>query len=262
MCLILVAIHARPGSCVMLLANRDEFHARASTTAAPWNEDPRILGGRDLVAGGSWLAARSDGRFAAVTNLRTGTPASAPRSRGDLIRQYVTGDTPAQAYLENLLPQLAQFGPFNLIAGDADAVFALDGSTRSVRRLDAGLHLIGNGPLDDPWPKARRLRLCAEAALRSNASDADFLALLRDTVQAADHQLPDTGVGIERERLLSSIFISGENYGTRASTLLDIRDGGRIGLTELSFAANGVPAGHSRWRYVPDGPGWVSGSDA
>lgn len=257
MCLILLGIHARPGSRVLLLANRDEFHARASAAAAPWDEDARVLGGRDLVAGGSWLAARSDGRFAAVTNLRNGAPTSAPRSRGDLVRDYVLGDMPPRAYLDGLLPLLGQFGPFNLVVGDADAVFALDGSMRGVRQLETGLHVIGNGPLDAEWPKARRLRIRTEAALRSDAGDTELLALLRDTSQAPDDELPDTGVGLERERLLSSIFIKGDAYGTRAGTLLDIRDDGQAGLIEISFGPDAASSASAQWRHVP-GAGWES----
>ena len=255
MCLILVGLNARPGSRVLLLANRDEFHARASAAAAPWSEDVRVMGGRDLVAGGSWLATRSDGRLAAVTNLRRGIPGSAPRSRGDLVRDFVLGDMSARAYLEGLLPQLAQFAPFNLIAGDANAVFALDGSTHSVRELGSGLHAIGNGPLDAAWPKARRLLRAARELLRSGAGDAELLALLRDTAQAPDGELPDTGVGLERERLLSPIFITGEVYGTRASTLLDIRDDHDASLIEIGFGPDAVSRGCAQWRHVP-GVGW------
>ncbi len=82
MCLLLIAVDATPEFPLLVLGNRDEFHARASASAQPWVEDERVVGGRDLVAGGTWLALHSDGRFAAVTNLRTGVPATAPRSRG------------------------------------------------------------------------------------------------------------------------------------------------------------------------------------
>lgn len=255
MCLILVAIRPRPGSHVLLLANRDEFHARASAAAAPWGEDVRVLGGRDLVAGGSWLATRSDGRFAAVTNLRTGSPVSAPRSRGDLVRDYVLGGMPARAYLESVLPQLSQFAPFNLIVGDADAVFALDGTTRNIRQLGAGLHAIGNGPLDAEWSKARRLRMRAGDLLRADACDTDLLDLLRDPAQASDDELPDTGVGLERERLLSSIFIGGVQYGTRASTLLHIGSDAAIRCRERGFGPNAIVLGESAWHATPSS-GW------
>ena len=261
MCLILVGIDARPGSRVLLLANRDEFHARASAAAAPWSEDARVLGGRDLVAGGSWLAVRGGGRFAAVTNLRNGVSAAAPRSRGDLVRDYALGEMPARAYLEGLMPRLAQFAPFNLIAGDAGAVFALDGVTRSVRQLAAGLHVIGNGPLDAQWPKARRLRLRAETALRADAGDTGLLALLRDPTQAPDDELPDTGLGLERERLLSSIFITGEQYGTRASTVLDIGSDGAARFHECGFGPGATALHESAW-HGASASGWRAASVA
>jgi len=53
MCLLLIAIDAAPGLPLLLLGNRDEFHARASAPAQPWSEDARVVGGRDLVAGGT-----------------------------------------------------------------------------------------------------------------------------------------------------------------------------------------------------------------
>lgn len=264
MCLILVGIQAHPGSRVLLLANRDEMHARASAAAAPWQDDPRVLGGRDLVAGGSWLAVRSNGRFAAVTNLRNGAPVAAPRSRGDLVRDFVLGEASVPAYLAGLLPLLEQFAPFNLIAGDADGVFVLDGGTRRIRQFGPGLHVVGNGPLDSEWPKARRLRLSAAACMDKQASGiSSLLSLLRDGAQAADDELPDTGIGLERERMLSSIFIEGERYGTRASTVLDIGSGGTIRFCERSFGPVAIEYGDSTW----DGAvasGWqpVSGATA
>lgn len=249
MCLILVGIQARPGSRVLLLANRDEFHARASATAMPWREDLRVLGGRDLVAGGSWLAVRSDGRFAAVTNLRNGPPTAAPRSRGDLVHDFVLGEMPASDYLAGLLPLLAQFAPFNLIAGNAEGVFVLDGTTRSVRQLGAGLHAIGNGPLDREWPKARRLRMRTEALMDDHhTGDIELLSLLRDAAQAPDDELPDTGIDLKRERLLSPIFIDGEHYGTRASTVLEIDSEGAIRFFERSFAPAAIVRDESSWR--------------
>lgn len=258
MCLILVGVAARPGSRVFLLANRDEQHARASSAAAPWSEDPRVIGGRDLVAGGSWLAVRGDGRFAAVTNLRNlhaGPPPPAPQSRGALVRDFVLGDQPAGHWLDELRARIDQYAPFNLIVGDAGGVRVLDGGSGVHRPLEPGLHAVSNGPVDEHWPKMQRIRALAQEAL-SNGADPDTLrSLLGDRQQAGDEHLPDTGLDLERERALSAIFISGASYGTRASTWLDVGADGSIELHEASFGPAAEPTGIVRWRHAP-GQNW------
>lgn len=247
MCLILAGVAARPHSRLLLLANRDEFHARASAAVAPWAEDPSVLGGRDLVAGGSWLAVRADGRFAAVTNLRNGPPVPAPRSRGALVSDFVLGDAPPEVWLDGLRGQIDQYAPFNLVLGDGSGFVAFDGSNASSQALAPGLHAISNGPIADDWPKMHRLRSRTAAALADGADDARLLALLRDREPAPDAELPDTGFGLERERQLSPIFIAGDGYGTRASTLVEQREDGSLRVVEHSFDAHGELSGSVAW---------------
>src|SRR5512144_1975022 len=119
MCLLLLALNTRAKRPWLLLANRDEFHARASAAAAFWTDRPDVCGGRDLVAGGSWLALSRNGRYAAVTNVRTGRQATALRSRGALVADFVGGTESVVAYVANVAAQRDQFGPFNLVAGDS-----------------------------------------------------------------------------------------------------------------------------------------------
>lgn len=260
MCLILVGVRARPGSRILLLANRDEFHARAADAMAPWSEDARVLGGRDLVAGGSWLAVRSDGRFAAVTNLRNGLPKPAPRSRGELVSGFVRGEESPQTWLDALLRRVDHYAPFNLVLGDASGLYAFDGGERSIRPLEPGLHTISNGPLDEDWPKRRRLRESVALELASGADDAALLALLRDPQHAPDDELPDTGFDLERERLLSPIFVAGTEYGTRASSFVEVREDGALRAMEQRFGPAGVPQGRSVW--MLHSRGWEYGPEA
>ncbi len=258
MCLILIGIDPRPGSRVLLLANRDEFHARASAPIAAWVEDGGVVGGRDLVAGGSWLAVRRDGSFAAVTNVRNGPPKPAPRSRGDLVRNYVLGTDTAADYLAALRPNISLYAPFNLVLGDASGVVLFDGSTRETRRLETGLHTVSNGPVERPWPKMSRLEhLVADELGHVTAADS-LLAVLRDRHVAADKDLPDTGLDLARERLLSSIFIdgNGSGYGTRASTLLEISGDGQLDVIEVGFGPNAAPTARRHWRYQPNSQAW------
>src|SRR5437660_12089187 len=118
MCLLLLALHVVPDRPWLLLANRDEFHARPSAPAAFWVDRPDVFGGRDLVAGGSWLALSRSGRFAAVTNVRSGRPSAAPRSRGALVADFVQATIAADRYATTVAAEREHYGPFNLVVGD------------------------------------------------------------------------------------------------------------------------------------------------
>lgn len=251
MCLLLIAIDSAPDRPLLLLGNRDEFHARASAEAGAWQEDPRIVGGRDLVAGGSWLAVRDDGRFAAVTNLRTGVPATAPKSRGWLVRDFVLGDDSPSILLAALQGSAGEYGPFNLVVGDRAGVFALSSADTVVRELGRGVHVISNGAIGVHWPKTERLQGHYEQITRDEPHAFDesrLLDLLGDESQPPDVMLPDTGVGLELERRLAPIFIRGDRYGTRASTLLARGSDGRLLLHERRFGPAALARGASRWQ--------------
>ncbi|MEO5559353.1 MAG: NRDE family protein [Dokdonella sp.] len=251
MCLLLIAINTTPQFPLLLLGNRDEFHARASAPAQKWDADGRVVGGRDLVAGGSWLGLRDDGRFAAVTNLRTGVPATAPKSRGWLVRDFALGDESPHVFLDALRRTAGDYGPFNFVVGDRNGVFALSSADTLVRELGQGVHVISNGPIGVHWPKTERLQQRFEEMIQRDAGaidEARLLDLLGDESQPADVTLPDTGVGLELERRLAPIFIRGDHYGTRASTLLARGADGRRVLHERRFGAGSIADGTSRWQ--------------
>jgi uncharacterized protein with NRDE domain len=261
MCLLLIAVRAVPGKPLLMLGNRDEFRARATATAAPWSEDARIVGGRDLVAGGAWLALRSDGRHAAVTNVRTGIPATAPKSRGWLVRDFMLGDTAPHMYLEAVHGDVESYGAFNLLVGDRESTWARGMADGAPRKLRDGVHVISNGRIGVHWPKTERLqRRFAEAiASSSPASGAALLDLLLDEERPADDALPQTGVGIELERLLAPIFVRGSaQYGTRAGTLACVDDRGGACLRERTFGAERTLIGERAWRLAEDGRSWVA----
>jgi uncharacterized protein with NRDE domain len=252
MCLLLIAINAVPQKPLLLLGNRDEYRARPSAAAAPWSEDSRVVGGRDLAAGGGWLAIRSDGRHAAVTNVRAGLPAKAPKSRGWLVRDFMLGDMPPRDFLEAVHADVESFGAFNLVAGDRDGNWAYGTADAAPRRLDDGVHVISNGRIGVHWPKTERLQRTFGDAIASNADDARLLDLLKDESQPRDAALPDTGVGIELERLLAPVFVRGSpQYGTRASTLAHLGNDGRALLRERVFAAFTPSGEESTW--IADG---------
>src|SRR2546425_10576574 len=118
MCLIAVANGSQKFPLV-IAANRDEFYARPTRPAHAWDDDPRVIGGRDLRAGGSWLAVRRGGRFAAVTNVR-GVGGEGGPSRGLLVSGFVLEDEPPLPYAKAIRGDA--YAGFYLIVGDGDVV--------------------------------------------------------------------------------------------------------------------------------------------
>jgi uncharacterized protein with NRDE domain len=254
MCLIAAAWQDHPRFALALIANRDEFHARPAAAADFDPESPRVYGGRDLQAGGSWLQVSTRGRLAAVTNVRVGrNPEAAPRSRGALVRDFVRDDADAQAYAARLAPIAHEHGRYNLLAWDgAGLVFATNHPHAESRPVPRGIHAMSNGAFDAPWPKSghatRALRTWLESPASSREVDAASLeplfVALADTLPAPDAALPDTGVGLEMERLLSPPFVRGERYGTRCSTVVLV-DAESIVFAERRYGPSGVPMGES-----------------
>ena len=255
MCLILFAHRARPGLPLLVAANRDEFHGRPTAPASWWQDAPGTLAGRDLRGGGTWMGVARDGRWAALTNVRGGgapADASAP-SRGALVADYLRGDAPAADYLARVAAVRDRFDGFNLLVGDAEGVRHLGNrGDGDARLLPPGVYGLSNAPWGTPWPKTER----GAAALRElmggpEAPDDDALfRLLADAEPAPDDALPDTGIGRERERALSSLFIDTPGYGTRASTLLRMDDSGEVRLVERSWGGGVVVTGERSFRFA------------
>jgi uncharacterized protein with NRDE domain len=240
MCLIVFAWQPQSPTVLRLASNRDEFHARPSAALGEWPDAPGVFAGRDLQAGGTWLGVTAQGRFAALTNIRDLTQ-KAGRSRGALTAGYLQGDDPAPAYLDRIMRDAAEHAGFNLLLGDRHQLWHFNSQEGRPRQLQGGIYGLSNANLDTPWPKLLRAR--SALSERIDAEDEALLELLADRHQPADHLLPDTGVGLEMERLLSTAFIVGETYGTRASTVLNLGSDGRWNITERSFGPHGAVLG-------------------
>lgn len=237
MCLIVFAWrpgHSRP---LVLAANRDEFYARPTLALGEWADAPGVHAGRDLEAGGTWLGVGPDGRFAAVTNIRGGGGGTGHRSRGELCAAYLAGTQPLETYARDLCARANAYGGFNLLLGDGQALYYLNSHSAAPEALGEGVYGLSNAALNTPWPKLLKARKTLASQLDGPAST--LLDALADPTQAGDAELPDTGVGLTTERLLSSVFIASPNYGTRASTVLIIHGDGRRELTERSFGPGG-----------------------
>lgn len=242
MCLIAFSYRQHPDFPLILIANRDEFYARPSRPLDFWHDHDHILGGRDLEQGGSWLALDRNGRLAAVTNHRDGRNRQTDkRSRGHLIRDYLASEQSAAEFGLRLQREGAHYGGFNLLLGDRDGLHYLSNRGGGQRRLKPGLYGLSNAHLDTPWPKlaALKQRLHHYLASQPHPHCDQLLPLLWHTEPADDHQLPDTGISYQWEKLLSSCFIRSEQYGTRASTALIQHRDGRVWVAEQNFSANG-----------------------
>ena len=244
MCLIVFAWQPDSRQPLLLLANRDEMHARPSAPLAQWSDQPSIYAGRDLEAGGTWLGMTEQGRFAALTNIRDMSLPLGAQSRGALVSDYLASSQTPQTYLQAVAAQVSQYSGFNLLVGDLQSIWYLNSSQPRPLRLTPGVYGLCNGSLDTPWPKLVRAR--SAFAEHLDGSDQRLFELMQDQQRAADDQLPDTGVGLPMERMLSSLFIHGETYGTRATSLLRRCVDGRTSLTERSYGVNGCYLGQAQ----------------
>ena len=259
MCLIIIAHRMSPDYPLVLAANRDEFFARPTRQAHDWahecahesgqeSDGASIIAGRDLQAGGTWLAVGRDGRFAAVTNVReAGGNGAGRRSRGELPVDFLASPLSPAEYLAQRSGGFADYAGFNLLLGDVDSVCYA--SNRAPGTYSVGAEIIGlaNGAPGSNWPKVARGREKMARLLAGDArvEKAPLLAMMRDERQAGQAWLPETGLPDEQERRLSPMFIPAQagGYGTRCISVF-IRDGdGRCHFTEQNFALDGQASG-------------------
>ncbi len=238
MCLILLAVNAHPRYPLVLAANRDEFLARPTRALHPWEDGSGIMAGRDLQEGGTWFGVTKEGRWAAVTNYREpGVTKEGAPSRGRLVTDYLRSDDPAEEYLRGLLPADGRFNGFNLLAGDFGNVFYLSNRKQGITPLGSGVYGLSNHLLDTPWPKVVHGKERLSHLIRADRIVPENLfSLLADAEPAPDALLPDTGVGLEWERVLSPLFIRHAGYGTRSSTVLLYGADRRVTLAERTYS--------------------------
>jgi uncharacterized protein with NRDE domain len=252
MCLIGIAYRAHPKHDLVLAANRDEFHDRPSAAAAPWADEPKIFGGRDLKQKGSWLAVSTAGRLAAITNVRRMVPPepSAP-SRGGLVRKFLESGASAAEFARELADDAENYSGFNLLLYDgAELRYVTNAPQFRDEAVTPGVHALANATLDTPWPKVRRLQAALEGWSRDKwESFTPLFKALGDRTPGAEGELPDTGVGKSLEKLLSAPFIVSPNYGTRCSTIVAI-GGGKIDFAERRFERSGLEAGKTDQQLV------------
>jgi uncharacterized protein with NRDE domain len=242
MCLIVVGVGASTRYPLLVAANRDEQHARPTQTAAWWSEAPRLLGGRDLSAGGTWLAIDDRGRFAAVTNIRDPQRPLGLRSRGSLVADYLLGEDTAERYAARAVRDGASFGGFNLLLFDGRELHFASNRAPAVR-LEMGLHAFSNAPPGTEWPKTASALQGAKPLLAHASPVEPLFALLAERDALGEPEL----------RYQRTHFVVGPTYGTRCSTVVLVAADGRVTFAERTFEAGGALVGEVRESFALEG---------
>jgi uncharacterized protein with NRDE domain len=255
MCLILLSYKQHPVYPLVFAANRDEFYDRPSAPASFWEDRPDLLAGRDLKAGGTWFGITRQGRIAALTNYRD--PASvklqAP-SRGWLVKDYLCSQEDADVYLKKLEKQADRYNGFSVLLGDPLRLYFFSNRNGTIE-LKPGLYGLSNALLNTAWPKVERgkQRLGSLLSQTDEPLPEDLFSILKDPTRPEDHQLPDTGIGLEWERILSSMFITSPVYGTRSSSVLLVDRHGRVTLMERIYNGGSEPWVTAKFQFRIEG---------
>lgn len=245
MCLIVFAWQVVPCAPLIAAANRDEYYSRPTAPAQWWEEAPHIYAGRDLQAGGTWMGISSTGpngpRFGGLTIIRSPQQkrTDAP-SRGALVADFLKGNSSPADYLEQLKPQAEQYNGFNLLLGDANSLIWYsnrgDEDPRNGQPLQPGIYGLSNALLDVTWPKVVKTKAQFGSLICQRAPQEAYFEMLADATLAPDGRLPNTGVSLEFERILSAVCVGSEYYGTRSSTVVKINRDSEPQLCERVLA--------------------------
>ena len=242
MCLIAFAYKIHPSYPLVLVANRDEFHNRPTREMHWWKEFPQLLAGKDLKAGGTWLGMTSQGRIAAITNVREQIETTGRMSRGTLPLQFLTETTTINQFNTRLVAQRASYPGYNLLYGTLEQLYFYSNRGASPLCLPPGIHGLSNASLNTPWPKVAKLKKLLATQLRSDSLQPEQLINILDSTEPVpDAQLPHTGVSLAWERRLAAIRIISECYSTLSSYAILINNQGEVTLTEKQRAPQQGP---------------------
>ncbi len=244
MCLIFLSYKQHKEYPLVILANRDEFYKRPTLPANYWEENPNILGGKDLEGGGTWMGITRKGYFAMLTNYRdiANIKPYAP-TRGKLVSDYLAGEFNPKEYLKALSKSGDLYNGYSLIAGSFNDPWYYSNYGNKIAQLGTGLYGLSNALLNSKWPKiesgkAALAPLLSKATLNKGA----LFDVMVNQQQADDNNLPSTGLPLDKERAISPLFIHIEGYGTRCTTLITVSKEGIVDFTERQYS-NGIATG-------------------
>ncbi len=248
MCMVLWAHNCHPEYKLVVAANRDEFYQRPTLPASFWSDNPHLLGGKDILHGGTWMGITTTGRFSTLTNYRDPSNHNPHAlSRGHLVQNYLESSLAPVSYMEKLIDIKEDFNGFNLLAGTLDDLYYFSNLEKRVRKVEKGCHGLSNSLLDVPWPKVSRGLRALEAGLNNRDINVEQLfEIMADKYMPPDHELPETGVSLELERLLAPAFVKMKDYGTRSTTVILVDRNNYVQFRERSF----VPLEPGTWTEV------------
>jgi len=252
MCILFIAIEQHRDYPLIIAANRDEFFARPTLASDFWPEHPNLLAGKDEEAGGTWMGVTREGKLASLTNIRDPKrQLDSARSRGELVTHYLTEQQQDSAYLAFLKASANQYNGYNLLYGDWQKLAVYNNHLNTYEHLSKGVYGLSNANLNSPWPKINKGMQALDAyCYDGHPIEPEVLfALLQDRHLAEDDMLPKTGVSIEWERKLSSIFINTEGYGTRSSTVLLVDKNQHLHWYERTYNSQAECVGEKRFDF-------------
>lgn len=249
MCLVVFAWQEHPQYRLILAGNRDEAHRRPTQDAHWWPDNDSILAGRDLQAGGAWLAVGKSGRFATVTNFHEGqTDRAGRKSRGALVTGFVANSLPAESYESSIADD--DYAGYSLLISDRESMFYLSNRDDLAAKLDPGIYGLSNASLDTPWSKVVRAKAGLGSLIESDAvNETELMRLLADRTPAGVNDIDAGALPFEIARALTAPFIVGPDYGTRSSSIVLWRTDGVIDFCERRFDPSGKTTGDSRFRF-------------
>lgn len=252
MCLVVFAWNAHPDYKLVLAANRDEYHARPARALGWWADQPDILAGRDLQAGGTWLAAHRAGRFATVTNYHEhARPPEKKRSRGALVTDFVAGNASPAEYGQMIAS--AEYAGFSLLVADSREIACVSNRNGETKPLSPGVYGLSNATLDTPWPKVVRSRTALASLIESGQlNETTLMHLLADRTPASIADIDAAQLPFNIARARTAPFIVTPDYGTRCSTVCLWSNSGQVVLHEHRFDPEGKTVGKSRFSFQID----------
>lgn len=237
MCLILFSKNAHRNYKLIIAANRDEFYNRKTEKAVFWEEYNYVLAGKDLEGGGTWMGVSKSGRIAMLTNFRdiVNIKQQAP-SRGHLVSDFLINNSSGESYISEVASKGPKYNGYNLIVGDANEMYYQSNYGNSYEKIFDGVHGLSNHLLNTPWFKVERgIKKLRDHIQIDRIVPEHLFSVLFDDIKAPKENLPDTGLPIEKEFQISSMFIKSPDYGTRCSTVVLIDNEDNLTFVERTY---------------------------
>ena len=129
-----------------------------------------------------------------------------------------------------------RYNGFNLLVGNPNELYYYSNYGNGVTAVPPGLHGLSNHLLDTPWPKVKNALQKVRPILKAKSVNPEgLLDVMYDDTVAPDAELPDTGIGPELERQLSSMFIKSQGYGSRSTTVVMVDRDNHVQFIERAY---------------------------